>query len=212
MVVNAWWMYPMKPVRVDQTIFQKIPIDEYSMEKKMDGHRILLNQTNKINTWTRQHNRHDVPSDVMDQLRSLNLLSGTALDGEIWSITKRGGWTKLKPGECLITFWDIIRLGTKDLSKQPLVERQKILNDILSAGDHPSIRVIESHIPSLELCEQIEKDAKLNRKLGHLRSGYIHGVVLKKKNSPRRDNAVRSVEHPDWLKIVYSGIEGWEPD
>ena len=43
------------------------------------------------------------------------------------------------------------------------------------------------------------------------RSGFIHGVVLKRRGSIRRDHPNRSAEHPDWLKVVFDGMKGWEP-
>jgi len=207
----SWWMYPFKPVRTTKAVFKTINTSNYTMETKLDGWRIIniLNGTPKL--FTRQKKKIQAPSDLMDQLAALQAPKGTVFDGEIWTQKKKGGWHKCEPGECRITLWDIIRIGKTDLSKEPIEKRREILGSLMKE-ECPSIKQVEILEASLEECERINQEAIEMRKAGNSKHGFIHGVVLKKNGSIRRDHCSRSTKHPDWLKILFDGMEGWEPD
>lgn len=201
----------MKPVMINEAVFKGLDQSNYTMEPKMDGWRIIaIAGSNKVYTFTRQRSPLKVPVSIQSELDSLNLPAGTVLDGEIWSPMKRGGWDNLKPGECKLTFWDVIRDGTKDISNQPIEIRRQTLTDLLS-NMLDNIEQAAVHAVSAENLQMLEKQAREIRDDKALRSGFIHGVVLKRNGSPRRDHACRSIEHPDWLKIVYQGLSGWAP-
>lgn len=204
------WQFPMKPVRVDINIFNRQKFDGYSLEYKFDGWRAIIIADSETRLWTRQKQPILIPDNLATQLKKLNLPCGTVLDGEIWNPAKRGGWKQSPTDTCRITVWDIIRIGSKSLSDTPIEDRRQILNSILKPEcDH--IKPVQVFEATKENCELAWLQAVQMRESLESRSGFIHGVVLKRNGSPRRDHACRSVEHPDWLKIVFDGMKGWEP-
>jgi ATP-dependent DNA ligase len=205
------WPFPMKPCRINQATFEALDKTKYTLEPKHDGHRIILVAgQNQVFTYTREKRRTQLPLYLIEQLESLNLPIGTILDGEVWNRLKRGGWKKYDRDGFNITFWDVIRIGIGDYSINPIEERREALAEVLDGGSE-NIFQVEVLKASAENVEQLHQRALAVRSDSSVRSGFIHGVVLKKKGSPRRDHAVRSVQHPDWLKILYEGMEGWEP-
>lgn len=204
---RAWWKFPFKPVRVGEEMLSKLSPGQYDLESKYDGFRVIP-RTDPYGTrlWTREKQPIDATDNLTPQLAALNLKSGTVLDGEIWTPTKRGSWRHDKTVQCLITLWDVIRVGSKDLSKTPLEDRRRILQDLI--GDNcPDIKVIESIEMTKENYDKIKEEANAFRDKTGSRSGFIHGVVIKRKKSPRRDHSTRSTEHPDWLKIVFPNMD-----
>lgn len=207
----SWWKYPQKPVRINQQVLQNLNPDDYTMEPKIDGHRVvLIAGTSQVYVYTRQKRRIQPPNYLMDELRSINFPAGTVLDGEIWNIAKRGGWKKFDRDGFSITFWDTIRTGTVDLSSSSLEDRRDALFSLLNRETEHVLRT-EILKPSMAIVESLHQKAREVRDSPDIRSGYIHGVVLKKNGSPRRDHATRSTKHPDWLKYVFPQMEGWEP-
>ena len=191
----------MKPVRVTEEVFKTIDPNKYVMEKKYDGFRALLIMNGSPKLWTRDKNRIELPNNLVDQLNALNLPEGTVLDGEIWNPLKRGSWRHDRGVKCQLTFWDVIRVGYKDMSQLPLEERKKILDNLV-LGKCEDIGSVEQLPASLEGYRKIAEEAELHKEATGLRSGFIHGAVLKRKGSPRRDHAVRCAEHSDWMKLV----------
>lgn len=201
----------MKPVLINEKVFEGLDPLSYTMEPKFDGYRIpTIAGSDRVFTFTRQKNPLKLPATLQDELNSLNLPAGTVLDGEIWSPAKRGGWDNLPQGQCKLSFWDVIREGTKDVSSESIETRRQILTNLLS-NSTPNIMQATVYAVSFENLRMLEQQAREVRDGQALRSGFIHGVVLKRNGSPRRDHACRSVEHPDWLKIVYRGLSGWAP-
>jgi ATP-dependent DNA ligase len=172
-----------------------------------DGWRAIVIVNRVPELWTREKHKIDMPINLATQLRQLDLPVGTVLDGEIWNPLKRGAWKHSNGIECKLTLWDAIRYGTKDISTQPIEERRKALYSLLKP-ECEHIKAVEVLPATKENCQMIFKEAAEIRTQA-VRSGFIHGVVLKKNGSPRRDHATRSTEHPDWLKIVFDGMSGW---
>ena len=205
---RSWWMYPQKPIRINDAVFRNLDPDDYSIEPKHDGHRtITIIGENHVNIWTREKRRIDTPDYLVKQLKQLSLPAGTVLDGEIWSPIQRGGWTKIKNKECHITYWDIIKKGNENLSNNSIEDRRKVLSDLIKPCEN--IHMVEIMELSLKNLETLHKLAVDTRK--EARSGFIHGIVAKRNGSIRRDHAVRSNTHPDWLKMCFSKMKGWEP-
>jgi ATP-dependent DNA ligase len=202
---TGWWMYPMKPVRVRASIFETVNPDDYFLEMKYDGFRaILAVEGGQPKLWTRDHKRLEMPDNLMSQLQTLDLPDSTVLDGEIWTPTKRGAWRHDRTIPCLLTFWDAIRSDARDISGLPIESRRDEMARLLQGGTQDI--GMTSWLPAtVESHNTILKRALEHRE--ESRSGFIHGVVLKKKGSPRRDHATRCVEHPDWLKIVFDGMQ-----
>lgn len=200
---TQWWQYPFKPVRVTDEVFSSVvSAESHVMERKYDGFRAILIVESGYSLWTRDRRRLDVPLNLREQIESLALPRGTVLDGEIWNVDKRGSWRHDLREHCCLTFWDAVRIGGRSMSSDPLEVRKGAL-DALVAGRCPEVGVVE-HLPADRgLLAEIRRDAEEHRTRTKSRSGYVHGVVLKRKGSPRRDHATRCVEHPDWAKIVF---------
>jgi ATP-dependent DNA ligase len=197
-----WCKVPFKPVRVDESILDKIDLSQYLLEAKYDGFRCILIQNGRTTLWTRQKNKIEMTDNLSEQVKSLNLPEGTVLDGEIWTPAKRGTWRQDKSVQCLLSFWDAIRYGNEDLSSLPIEKRKEKLRGAIN-GQTPDISTVESFPALKEIYFKIKEEAFRHKQATGVRSGYIHGVVLKRKGSPRRDHPTKSHEHADWIKIVF---------
>jgi hypothetical protein len=92
------------------------------------------------------------------------------------------------------------------MSQCPLEERSEELSHLVGQKA-PNIEAVKQEQASLEEYYRIVETAERFRTETHSSSGFIHGAVLKRKGSPRRDHATRSVEHPDWLKLIIPGMD-----
>ena len=203
---EGFWVYPFKPVRVDESIFDKIDNSKYLLEPKLDGFRVIIIANGSVKLWTREKKPIEIPDNLVSQLQALNLKKGTVLDGEIWTPTKRGSWRHNKGVQCLISLWDVIRDGEDSSGRLPIEKRREILSRVIGPGTE-DISVVDQFPMNKERFEIIKKSAVEHRSVTGTRSGFVHGVVLKRLGSPRRDHATRSTEHPDWLKLVLPNME-----
>jgi ATP-dependent DNA ligase len=204
-----WWTYPQKPVRINLRSLGVHPLNRYWLEKKYDGHRaILIVDGGQRKLFTRQRFSIAVAPELTAQLGSLKLEEGTVLDGEIWNPLKRGGWTADGREPSVLTFWDCMRDGAKDMSSRPLEERRAALVKAVGDGNE-GVRVVEQEAATEARVKEIYEESSTVRKENRSRSGFVHGVVLKLRGSPRRDHATRSKEHSDWLKVVFDDMHGW---
>jgi len=202
------WKYPFKPVRATWDVFQKLPLQNYVMEKKYDGWRAIVQvAAGGITMWTRDKAFIVMPDNLSKQLAALEMPEGTLLDGEIWNMTQRGAWRHNKSVVCALTLWDAMRVGHRDISNEPLEARRQQLEKLLEGKNTPDIKTTEILPADEKLAREIDVEAHSFREGAKARSGFIHGVVLKRRGSPRRDNAVRCVEHADWLKVVFDGMQ-----
>jgi len=192
----------MKPVLTTEEALKSIDLSKYTLEKKYDGWRVIVIHEGQIKFYTRQKREIQVSNSIRDSLHKMNIPRGTVLDGEIWNPLKRAEWTN-------IDLWDVIRNGTHGMSKCPIEERKSQLQKLIN-GDEV-VKIVGSYQATFEIIEQIKEEAWEARKKNDLSSGFIHGVVLKKKGSLRYDNANRSTENPNWLKVVFDGMKGYEP-
>lgn len=201
--MSSFWIYPMKPVRINESFLKSLDLGNYVLEKKYDGFRaILIVEEGGFRLMTRQKTELAVPNNLRPQIESLKLPPGTVLDGELWTPSKRGSWRHDKNVVCSLTFWDIIAHGGRSAGAMPLEERRALLERLVGEGAE-DVKLVEWEPVTPERIEQIRKEAMEHRATSQSRSGFVHGVVLKRKGSPRRDNPNRSAEHSDWLKVVY---------
>ena len=208
MAVPKLWKYPFKPVRATWDIFKKVNPDNYFMEKKYDGWRAIVQVADGgITLWTREKALIMMPDNLGKQLAALEMPEGTILDGEIWNMFKRGAWRSDRKAICALTLWDAIRVDKRDLSDEPIEVRRQQLEGLLAGKNAPDIKTTEILSADESLAHQIDEEAHSARDGAGARSGFIHGVVLKRRGSPRRDHAVSCKEHPDWLKIVFAGMQ-----
>ncbi len=143
-----------------------------------------------------------MPDNLRQQIADLNLPAGTVLDGEIWTPTKRGSWRHDKTVVCNLTFWDVVRAGSQDMSQEKLEKRHARLVELLGDGT-ANISAVEQYAATPENLEEAMRVAKAHRDTTDSKSGFIHGVVLKKLGSTRHDHPTRSTEHSDWLKVCF---------
>jgi ATP-dependent DNA ligase len=201
-MLNTWQSFPMKPILINNEVLKGLNPLDYTIEPKWDGWRIIIvTNLNRVSTFTRQKTPLKLPMSLQNELNDLDLPVGTVMDGEIWSPMKRGGWNNLPKGQCKLSFWDVMRHGSKNISNESIETRRQILNSLFT----PTENIAQTNVydVSLENLQKLEQQAREVRDGQALRSGFIHGVVLKRNGSPRRDHACRSIEHPDWLKVVY---------
>lgn len=204
------WKYPFKPLKMTETSFAKMDVSGYTMEKKYDGWRAIVVSGTPTTMWTREKVHIEMPENVGEQLAGLNLPGGTILDGEIWNPLKRGSWRHDRKVRCKLTVWDIVQAAGRDVSGEPIEERRRILESLLDEGSEDVGRVMVEDA-SRKTFDRILGEVKEFREENAIRSGFVHGVVLKRRGSPRRDHATRCVEHCDWLKMIFDGMSGWAP-
>ena len=209
MDANLLFIYPMKPVKVGLSIFDTIDPNNYYMESKYDGWRCIVVINSQPSLWTRVKTKIDMPINLYEQILSLKLPEGTVLDGEIWTPTKRGSWRHNQNVICNLTLWDAIRSGPNNLSSLPLTQRRLELEKLIGSGTN-EIKLTEVLPATKEVYLGVERSAKEHKALGQCHSGFIHGTVLKRRESPRRDHSIASKEHSDWLKLVIPGMQSGE--
>jgi ATP-dependent DNA ligase len=195
-------MFPFKPSQITERMFRTTNWSNWLLERKFDGFRAVLIANGAMQLWTREHKPIVMPNNLREQVAALNLPAGTVLDGEIWTPTKRGSWRHDKTVVCNLTFWDVIRAGSQDLSQEKLEKRHERLVELI--GDKtPNVMAVEQYPATVESFEAALKAAHDHRNSTDSKSGFIHGVVLKKLGSPRRDHPTRSTEHADWMKVCF---------
>lgn len=202
--MENWWMYPFKPVLISENIMRKLDLSNYFIEEKFDGHRAIISVENKVKVYTRLRANLEVPKKLIETIEKMDLPKGSIFDGEIWSPDKRGGWKNLK--ECKITLWDIMHDGKRSTGKIPIESRIELLKNLIVQSD--SVNIVKTEQASIARYEEIKEKSK---SIKNWRSGFIHGVVLKRRSSMRHDHPSANKENPDWLKILFKGMKGWEP-
>lgn len=200
----------MKPALTTEKVLATLDPREYSMERKYDGHRVIVRLNGSVSMWTRDMRKIDVPTNLEDDLVRMGLPVGTVLDGEIWNPTKRGDWKSSPSVRCCLVLWDVVQREGRSLAAEPLTKRREILH-WMAGGWTDSVRTALVEPLDLKKIEEIHQDAVSFRQENAVRSGYVHGVVVKRNASPRRDHATRCREHSDWLKLLFPGMKGWEP-
>lgn len=193
------WQFPMKPVRIERETVRTLRMSDYWVERKYDGIRVTVVSGRDISVYTRHGRRYDIPASLMKELRKSVRAEGAVLDGELWDPRKRGGWEGTDDRDCLLTFWDCVSLRGRPIGREALEIRAKALAE--SVSESARVAVARRERASEGILDAIEAEAKSGR--GDRRSGSVHGAVLKRVGSPRRDHPNRSVEHADWLKIVF---------
>ena len=170
----TWWQYLQKPVRINREVFQGLDPDKYTMEPKIDGHRIvLIAGQSQVFLFTRQKRRIQLPVYLKEELLDIKFPAGSVLDGEIWNITKRGGWKKYDRDGFNITFWDVIRDGMTNMSKETLENRRDALFNMISQKTEHILRT-EILKVSIKTMEALHQKARKVRDAPDIRSGYIH--------------------------------------
>jgi len=201
---QPFFKFPMKPIRASWSIFKTLDPEKYTLEPKYDGFRAIVQVGKEVTLWTRDKVQMVIPNNLVSQLAELDMPEGTLLDGEIWNMSKRGSWRHNPKEVCALTLWDTIRFAKRDLSNEPIEVRRKHLEDLLQGKNTPDIKSTEILPVDEMLTHKMDEEAHLFRENSKARSGFIHGVVIKRRGSPRRDHVTRCIEHCDWVKLVFN--------
>lgn len=208
--MTIWRRYPMKPVRVTEKVLRGLNPSNYTFEPKLDGHRAIVVVNGSTSIWTRDYRKIAMPENLAEELSAIQIPKGTILDGEVWNPTKRGDWKASTGVHCCLAIWDVMMVGGRDIGKLPIEERRRFLSEIIGEGAG-SVRQIKSEPLDLLRIAEVHEDARQFRQENAIRSGYVHGVVVKRNKSPRRDHATRCTEHSDWLKLLFPKMQGYDP-
>jgi len=165
--------------------------DDWLFEIKWDGYRAIASVANgKIELYSRNNiSFKEKYSSITDALADFK--HDVVIDGELVALDEKGNsrfqylqnWQKFQQGDLVYYAFDLLWIDGRDVTTLPLVERKKILEQIIPPGN------------VIRYSDHVEKSGKqffeLAKKLG------LEGIIAKQKNS-RYEMAVRG---RNWLKI-----------
>lgn len=171
----------------------KAPFDgeEWLFEIKWDGYRALARLDKEVDLLSR--NEKSFNSQFPSIVKDLSKLKIQAfLDGELVVLDKKGkshfqlmqNYQKTKEGELYYYVFDILYLNGRDLRGVPLIERKKLLKEMIEKGPLSLVRYSD-HID--EKGKAFFKEAEKNK---------LEGIMAKK-----MDSLYVSKRSRDWLKI-----------
>jgi bifunctional non-homologous end joining protein LigD len=165
--------------------------EDWIFEVKWDGYRALAHKKKEVILLSRGQKPWNEKFPTIAQ--ELKKISGQCiLDGEIVILDKKGksnfqmlqNYQKEKKGIPLYYVFDILSYQGKDLTKLPLLERKKILHQLLK----------KSRLPNVKFSSHIEKKGKAF--FQKAKKKREEGIIAKKKLSTYQFHRSR-----DWLKI-----------
>ncbi|HEV7864903.1 MAG TPA: non-homologous end-joining DNA ligase [Acidimicrobiia bacterium] len=170
-------------------------------ERKLDGLRcIAVRDGNRVELWSRSRLSFTARfGGIVDAVRQLPA-DAVVFDGEIvamdgdrtsFSLLQRPGSTATP----ILSVFDVLHLGGEDLTARPLLERKKVLEELV--GERGTLRLVR-HVEGDP--EQLLQQACVD--------GW-EGLIAK-----RADGPYRSGRSSDWLKLKCSAsqelvIGGW---
>jgi bifunctional non-homologous end joining protein LigD len=172
-------------------------------ELKLDGVRAIARKDGRDVALTNRR-RRDETGRYPEVVRAVAALatSGVVLDGEIVAFDEKGQPNFQRLGQRMhltnsesvrravtevpvfYVVFDVIGLGSLDLTEVPLVERKKLLRGLLPASG------------VLRVLDHVEGDGR--HLLEFCRERHLEGVVAKRASSPYRPGPARS---NDWVKM-----------
>lgn len=168
--------FPDNPIRITSDFVLGIRENEWLCQGKYDGWRCQIYQDNgQLNLFTKVGNnlpsKTNVPQQIIDTVKSLNLPNGTILDSEF--VGPRGNMSPK------IYLFDCLALNGEWLSKTHFVDRWDIVNrlyNIISGNSHICLaETIESDF--LSYFEKLKNKWVDSNKTFKL----FEGVVLKRR-------------------------------
>lgn len=178
---------PMMATLVDEAFDSK----DWVYEIKWDGYRAIAEiNFNEVNLYSR--NNLPFNDDYPGLVKDLSTLGVKAvLDGEICAVDESGvarfqliqNYKRTGKGDIIYYVFDILYYDGYDLTDLPLLERKKILKEILP------------DIPSVKYSDHVEKKGIKFFEL--VKQQGLEGVMAKKANS----KYLIGVRGKDWLKI-----------
>lgn len=177
------------------TLSNEIPKEDFVFEVKYDGYRIVaFAEEGNVQLFTRNHTDFSQKFEgIAEEIKSLCDGRSLVLDGEIIMPDEKGRpdfqalQNHMRSGKTSVAIYmifDILALDGKDLRKCPLLERKKILQQVLEENDSPN----------LKFAEHFEGDGKKFFKA--VEKMGLEGIVAKRKNSKYLGE-----RNEDWLKI-----------
>lgn len=165
--------------------------DDFIFEIKWDGYRAIAEVSRYgVNLYSRnQISFNKTFEEIVDALA--NIKHEAVLDGEVVILDENGAskfqlmqqYKKTKKGNLIYYIFDILFLDGYDLKELPLIERKKILKEVI--GDSPY----------LKFGDYIKKDGIKFFELAV--SQGLEGIIGKKRDSPYR----MGKRTREWLKI-----------
>lgn len=181
------------------------PVDNWQAERKWDGIRgQLIIRDGALFVWSRGE---ELITDKFPEYHPLVKLlpPGTVLDGEILPFKDeqiltfnhlqtrigRKNITKkiLESAPVILMAYDLIEVGGKDIRRQPLATRRKMLEDLLKR--YPTGGIIRLS-PTLE----VDHWDQLHEARNQSRAFHSEGLMLKRKSAPYQSGRKRG----DWWK------------
>ncbi len=164
---------------------------EWIFEIKWDGYRALADKRGRDVHLISRNNKdfHQFPT-VVEELKKIP--GRWTFDGEVVILDKKGksdfqllqNYQRRKAGAPLYYVFDILSYQGKDLTHLPLMERRKILEQLIK----------KSRLSYVKFSDHIEGKGKAFFQLA--RKKGLEGIMAKKKDSLYRSSRTR-----DWLKI-----------
>jgi bifunctional non-homologous end joining protein LigD len=173
------------------TLIEK-PFDdkEWIFEIKWDGYRALAEKAGDVHLVSRNHKDfHQFPS-IVEELKKIS--GKWILDGEVVILDKKGrsdfqllqNYQRKKVHPPVYYVFDILFFQGKDLRHLTLMERRKILKELLK----------KARLKSVKFSEHIEERGKAFFQVAKKKG--LEGIMAKRKESLYRSTRTR-----EWLKI-----------
>lgn len=178
---------PMLATLVDKPFDGK----EWLFEIKWDGYRALAHKDKQVRLFSRgQKSFNDQFPTIAEETKKIP--GHFILDGEIVILDKKGkshfqmlqNYSKRKEGTPFYYVFDILSYNGKDLTSLPLIERKKILHQLLK----------KSRLSHIKFSDHIEEKGKAFFQAAKKKN--LEGIIAKKKASRYQFHRSR-----DWLKI-----------
>ncbi len=178
---------PMLATLVDKPFDGK----EWLFEIKWDGYRALAHKDKQVRLISRgQKSFNEQFPTIAEEVKKIP--GHFILDGEIVILDKKGkshfqmlqNYSKRKEGTPFYYVFDILSYNDKDLTSLPLIERKKILHQLLK----------KSRLSHIKFSDHIEEKGKAFFQAAKKKN--LEGIIAKKKASRYQFHRSR-----DWLKI-----------
>lgn len=165
---------------------------EWLFEIKWDGYRAIA-QVEKGDVRLYSRNNQDFNNDYPAIVTSLQKISHTAvIDGEVVVVDKNGHakfqllqqYKNDKIGDLVYYVFDLLYLDGFDIRDQPLIERKRLLKDLIA------------DLPHIQYSDHIEEKGTDFFKV--IKQKNLEGMIAKKKNS-----SYVSKRTKDWLKVKH---------
>lgn len=148
----------LNPVEVHE-VERLLSDDQVLAQQKLDGNRVLCHvEDGEVLPTNRAGQKTNVSAKVLGGL--IHLPKGTVVDGEV-------------VGEVYWLF-DVLQIGSRDVTSASYVERFSILSDELEPGLSEPVRVLESAVTTKQKKGLYER----------LQASSAEGIVFKRKDAP----------------------------